>query len=265
MFTYASLGNYGRLGNQLFQIAATYGASKLHGVKTLFPSNWVYRSYFNLPATLFSEFNGTKVYNYHEPHFHYSKIPKLSENFPTNLIGYFQSEKYFNHAKNDIINFFTLREDIENKAKEIVKLLSDKPVCFVHIRRGDYINLQTHHTLLPVEYFEKLMDKNDFFYLILSDSYDTIKSHFKNKNVIFGDQLPVFTDSTIQDFALMKNCNHAIISNSSYSWWGAYLIDSQHKLIYAPNESVWFGPALSNQMLQDLYPNEFIKTEFSYE
>ncbi len=109
------------------------------------------------------------------------------------------------------------------------------------------------------------MDKNDFFYLILSESYDTIKSHFKNKNVIFGDQLPVFTDSTIQDFALMKNCNHAIISNSSYSWWGAYLIDSQHKLIYAPNEPVWFGPALSNQMLQDLYPNEFIKTEFSYE
>ena len=59
--------------------------------------------------------------------------------------------------------------------------------------------------------------------------------------------------SSFVDLSIMSKCDHNIISNSSYSWWGAYLNKNKNKKIIAPSN--WFTSITS---LEDLYPKDWI-------
>jgi hypothetical protein len=54
----------------------------------------------------------------------------------------------------------------------------------------------------------------------------------------------------------MSLCSHAIIANSSMSWWGAWLIANPNKKVIAPH--MWFGPAYANKDIKDLYCSDWI-------
>jgi hypothetical protein len=55
---------------------------------------------------------------------------------------------------------------------------------------------------------------------------------------------------------LMSLCSHAIIANSSMSWWGAWLIANPNKKVIAPH--MWFGPAYADKDTKDLYCSDWI-------
>ena len=55
---------------------------------------------------------------------------------------------------------------------------------------------------------------------------------------------------------LMSLCQHNIIANSSFSWWGAYLNNNENRVYYP---DIWFGPAQENKIITDIFPNEWIK------
>lgn len=234
-----------RLGNQLFQIAAAIGLAKKYNDTVYFP-DWNYSRYFEGDFSNYNSREDTE-YHYSEPHFAYSEIP-YKKNMSIN--GYFQSPKYFSNCKKFIKQTFKLKP-IETS----IEILPNS--CFIHVRRGDYVNLTQHHPLKTWDnYYKKAVEKIDQFfpakYYIFSDELDKVKNEFPVhplfEYVNGGDE--------VTDFYLMTKCQYQIIGNSSFSWWAAWLSQYDNTKTVAPKE--WFGPAYSQHNLKDLFPTEWI-------
>jgi hypothetical protein len=98
-----------------------------------------------------------------------------------------------------------------------------------------------------INYFGK--DKR---YLLISDDIDWCKSKFKGSNFYFIDDEP-----PIIDLYLQTMCTHNIISNSTFSWWGAWLNPNPSKIVVAPIK--WFGVQMNNFNTRDLIPQEWVR------
>lgn len=216
MITFQSLGHYGRLGNQLFQIASTIGIAKKYNFEFGFP-NWNYEKYFNL-HNCFGKYSNINL-SHSEKFQYYYEIPKYDN---MNLFGYFQSWKYFEHCKQFILDSFKIRKTIIDK-------------CFIHVRRGDYLLLSEHHPNLTLEYYNNaifIMEEKGFKeFIVMSDDIHWCKHNFLDKKFEFHN------GNEIEDLYLMMSCKAAIIANSSFSWWGAYL--GNHDNVIAPKN--YFG------------------------
>ena len=93
--------------------------------------------------------------------------------------------------------------------------------------------------------------------VVFSDSIDWVKKQdlFKSDRFMISEQTDKFSDGALVpyiDLCLMTLCDHAIIANSSMSWWGAWLIENEYKKVVAPK--MWFGPAYADKDTKDLYP-----------
>ena len=94
--------------------------------------------------------------------------------------------------------------------------------------------------------------------LIMSDDIEWCKQNINLPNVVFSDNSK-FWDGT--GLWLLSLCHHFIISNSTYSWWGAWLSRNNNKTIISP--STWFGPDI-NENTSDIYCNGWIKIPTKY-
>jgi len=101
--------------------------------------------------------DGIQIPVYREPNFHYDDLPFINQ--PIKFFGYYQSYKYFEEHKHSIEKFIRLEEQRDNLKNDYD--FTDL-VC-LHFRVGDYVNLQHHHPLMPVEYYsmalKQLIDK----------------------------------------------------------------------------------------------------------
>lgn len=274
MITYNGIGHFGRLANQMFQFASTYGIAKKCGYDVAFPienttvasvedfKDGVTREvYFDIPSVFdipkellknrFEIFYDKEV---QEPHFHFTEeFFKVPDN--TNLKGYYQTEKYFEHCKEDIKKLFTFKPEIKREALEkFPKVYSD--TVSLHIRVGDYIGLQDFHPICDADYYiratQHFKDDN-YYFMIFSDNIEYCKNIFgESENIIF-----IEGNSPEVDLCLMSLCEHNIIANSSFSWWAAWLNSNPYKKIIAPKQ--WFGPAYHYQNTNDLYCENWIK------
>lgn len=237
MITFSQLGKQGRLGNQLFQVACTVSTALSNNDSYGFYP-WEYSKYFNLDFCYFDQIKFDKTYK--EPCFHYSSIP-YSPNM--DLLGFFQSEKYFLNHKELIMDLLT--PNLEAKEEE--------GLCGIHVRRGDYLNNPAYINLNMDYYFKAINVVKSKKYLIFSDDIEWCKKNFKGDKFLFSNETNPVNDLT--DMA--KRCENMIISNSSFSWWGAYLNKNPNKIIVAPQK--WFGPKLSDHNTKDLLPNSWVQ------
>lgn len=236
---FSKLGEYGKMGNAMFQAACTIALAKRNNDSFLFPSTWKYRNSFNLPKNCFTA-NIRPALTFNEAGFHYSPIVYRNN---LDLLGYFQSEKYFKDFEGDIRTFFTPTSNTPSKPG----------VASIHVRRTDYLKFPNHHPTLDMKYYEKAMEKvgvNKF--LVFSDDIPWCKQHFVGNQFEFSEN-----HNEITDLALQMKCEHNIIANSTYSWWAAWLNDNKEKKVVCPEK--WFGPALSMHNIKDLFPNGWIK------
>lgn len=228
MITFRNLGNLGRLGNQLFQIAATINYARKYKQQVKFPE-WWYSKHFNFNYECLNEnihiiLNESDCLNYVQLPDYYPRSGNVSLN------GYFQSEKYFIESKNEILDIFKTEETNLNCG-------------FIHVRRSDYINLQNYHPLQSLEYYMTGMDRLKFdHYYCFSDDIQWCKENLNDSRIEF-----VENTSEIQDLKLMMRCKGSVIANSSFSWWGAYLSQSD-KVIIPKN---WFGPSYNWFRIED--------------
>lgn len=240
MISYSRLGSMGRLGNQLFQIASTIGIASENKEDYVFPS-WKYSEYFKNKIPSSDTFSKR---TYVENGFHYS--PVLGNDL--DLVGYFQSEKYFCNVKNLIRFYFDFNTD----------LYPEDPLdnfCSIHVRRGDYLNFPDYHPFPGMDYYNRsinyMKDRGIFNFIIFSDDIEWCKSNFSS-DFKFSEN-----NSDIKDLCHMSKCKNHIIANSSFSWWGSWLNPEIDKKVVAPRQ--WFGPSKQDAILDDLYCESWIK------
>lgn len=278
MITYSKIGNFGRLGNQLFQFASTYGIARKAGYEVYFPEeNTRVPSveYFMDNVTRDVTFDVPKYFEFdhsllkskdeivcanqvREPHFHFSEklfgIPDSCD-----LLGYYQSEKYFEHCKDEIVDLLTYKRDlVESVERKYLSAIKEDGlrVTSIHFRLGDYLGLSDYHNVLTEEYYTSaIREVNDItdLYYVFSDSIQYVKSFFyESKNVLY-----IETGSDIEQMCLMSHCDNNIIANSSYSWWASWLNKKEDKVVVAPKK--WFGPAYQHSHdTRDLYIKKWI-------
>ena len=252
----------GGLGNQMFQIAAAYGAARTHGAGLAIDLSITHTSgqghphkkydrnlYIKVPR--FS-FNGTEFDMYNEPKFSHTDIPKPTDGKHMIIDGYFQSELYFNHISTDVKRLFKIPEDIQQGVKEKIDKIKNHfnkelAVC-VHVRRGEYLMLPNIHPVQTVDFYRKAMslfDESKTVFIVISDDMKWCVNNLNIHTMAFCnsgydyDTKPV-TDELPElfDMYLASQCDGNIISNSSFGWWGAWLNVVQR--VVAPAR--WFGP-----------------------
>lgn len=172
--------------------------------------------------------------------------------------GFWQTEKYFEKHGDIIRKEFTLKKPLGTQASNALKEIEQKKgegfeTILIHVRRGDYVTNKHSVALLGVlepEYFIKSLEivceeidkkysnsdkknppKHIFF---ATEDIDWVKNNIKpNLNYSFISR-PGIED--YEEIILMSNCDHFIISNSSFSWWAAWLGINPNKTVVAPKK-----------------------------
>lgn len=256
----------GGLGNMFFQIAAAKSIAIDAGTDCSFPnlesqlhlinSDSVYNpkikhalEYKTILKNLKSDRPDNRIPVHSFP-FHYTQ-PQLL----TDLVidGFFQSEKYFAHNREEILNYLNFDGVAKIVDEKYGDLLNVKTTA-IHVRRGDYVRHSNHHPVQTMDYFNKGIDvvkDNTDTFLVFSDDIEWCKEHFKVDNIIYIED-----EKDYIEIYLMSLCDNDIIANSSFSWWGAWLNTKEDKVVIGPTK--WFGPAI-NHNTDDILPESWIK------
>lgn len=259
MITFNNLGNLGRLGNQMFQYASLRGIAANRGFDFCIPPEKSFGMFD--PNVRYSSNNIHNTFNLSHVkcdtsthrlvqesgyHFDQELFDTCEDN--VDLYGYFQSEKYFKHIEDEIRKDFKFSQELVDQCVEFIKDIdSSGEIISLHIRRGDYLQLQSFHPVPSIQYYiEALKQFPDVPVFIFSDDTDwcSMRQEFNSDRFLISE-----SNSVDFDMCLMSMCKYHIIANSSFSWWGAWLSDS--KKVIAPK--VWFGPSLSDKNTNDLY------------
>ena len=259
----------GGLGNMMFQIAATESLAIDRGTDCSFPNLYQqlnnlnnYNLYNRAVSTdgymeIFKSLKWNSpptkrigVYNY-PFHFAYHSLP----NDDIMIDGFFQSEKYFVHNREGVLDLFRVPNSILDTINEKYTDLLKKRTTSIHVRRGDYLKHPDVHPVQTPEYYkhgmELLKDQTDIF-IVCSDDIPWCKENIKGDNVVYIED-----EREYVELYLMSLCNNNIICNSSFGWWGAWLNESPNKIVIGPK--IWFGTKNNHLNTDDVIPETWIK------
>lgn len=236
MIVYPELGKHGRLGNHLFQMAATIGVALDHGDTWGFPI-WPHETDFPIGGCFHDKI--PEGPEYEERRFSFDPIPYQPE---LRLRGFFQSEKYFEKHAETIREFFT--------PKGMPPRADYSGIASLQVRRGDYLKCPERHPVLSMEYYRDAMGfmrgKGVKRFLVFSDDIAWCRRAFSEPGV---EVIPPMTP--MDQFRVSLACHHHIMANSTFSWWTAWLDPNPAKIVIAPEG--WFGPDLAHYETGDLY------------
>lgn len=257
-----STRRFGRLGNELFQYAAVIAYGIKHDMEWSLPRStndkvWNpvhFSEHFNPKWTEGRE--DVLINENWTDQLHFQEIPFSEEwrNHQIVLNGYWQSYKYFDFCRNEVLRVF----GFEWRFK--------KGVCSIHVRRGDYLLYPTKHPVVTVEYLKQAIEavrnnKGIKKFKFFSD--DIAWCITCGVHLFFPDcEFEYSTgQNEIEDLIEMSWCEHQIISNSTMSWWAAELNQNPKKICVIPSEANWFGP--DNRLcVKDLYREQFIQIKY---
>lgn len=148
-------------------------------------------------------------------------------------------------ARNELRVITPLSKENENYLNKISECNS----VGVHIRRGDYVTLGL--IVCDLDYYRKCMDimagkVDDPVFFIFSDDIPWVKKNLNTQyNIIYIDN----NNPSPEDMRLLYSCKHFIMSNSTFSWWGAYLGDFENKIVLVPK--YWSAKKIKSPLIYD--------------
>jgi hypothetical protein len=277
----------GGLGNQLFQLFCTISYAIDEKLKLIIYSkdqrdqnnnfmnrNTYWHSFLGalLPYVEPVQNKGNVVI-YNEKSFEYTQLPNGLADCV--LQGYFQSYKYFHHNYDKIAELIALKQkkdEVRNRYN-----FAGKKMVAMHFRFEDYIIRSEFHNVQHPDYYIRALQRlsNDLrernenicdysvlcFYARYNRDEEIATEYIRIIKETIGDKIDFIPiPDNVADWEqmlVMSQCDHFIIANSSFSWFGAYFSENQNKLVYYP--AAWFGPKMAHNDTSDLCPAEWTK------
>lgn len=239
---YKGLGQHGRLGNQLWQIAGAVGVAHSMGREPQVRPDWPYRAFFSLPE----EWYGTEPSESVTNHVHGNRW----------RVRYMQDPSLWAEVAGEVRAAFAP----STRARAVLDALPQpgRMDVAVHVRRTDYLSMPEHLPALPAHWYGRAV--GPLRILLGWKHAHELRLH------IYGDD-PAWADANLIpertyprdpqwevrgyggqgdeptdwcDLLMMARYRHHILANSSYSWWSAWLAGDDHAVAPDP----WFGPAI---------------------
>lgn len=241
MISFQQLGQWGRLGNQMYEYAALLGIGAELGYDVAIPAADRHQlaGCFAITAPVLRRRDLRRIKHVHtEPTVGWSDAYRSIRD-GTDLRGFFQSPRYFPDrevVRREFSFHAPIRKAAEAAEQRWRALAPDRALVGVTVRRGDYqLHPEQFVPLWSTGFYDRAMTcLRDLLgpgvepqYLVSSDEPDWCRSQF------VGDDVHVIgADDGIDDvaqLALLARCDHLIIANSSYSWWAAWLNDARRR------------------------------------
>jgi len=238
----------------LFQLASLTGFAFKYQCEMVVP-HWHYAAYFAHPPKMGQVEPDLLL---EEPHYHYT--PEFWDGYATafrnqrvDILGWLQSERYWDHCRDAVKQLFVFNKKLEQQVKTAYRKALSKETIAISIRRGDFATHPGFY-LLPLDYYLQALtlyfpDYANKHILIFSDDFNFCRTFIRHlPNVFFASKA-----NAIEQLCLMSLCDHFIISNSSFSWWGAWLGEKAgSKLVRSPFQLA--GEMLRTFDNKDYYP-----------
>lgn len=171
--------------------------------------------------------------------------------------GYWQNEKYFKKISESIRELFSFKRELNVRNKSLYDFItSTKDAVGIHVRRGDYSQNPLYNGICEIDYYKEaisyiLSQRGSSSFFIFSNDIGWCKEHFSY--LLDGFYIKYIDwnkgeDSYI-DMQLMSACNHNIISNSSFSWWAAWLNKNPDKIVVSPKK--WLNKECGDIQLEN--------------
>ena len=156
------------------------------------------------------------------------------------ISGYFTSEKFFNDFSEDVRSELTFTGGMSDESQRVAKSMQQTNSVAISFRRGDFLTKEWQN-VCSLEYYQRAIDyiKSivlDPVFYVFSDELDWVRENI-NRGVDVQDMGFNYADY-MQDMRLMTQCKNHIITNSTFSWWGAWLSGSKN--IICPEH--WLNP-----------------------
>ncbi|WP_286080066.1 alpha-1,2-fucosyltransferase [Parablautia intestinalis] len=171
----------------------------------------------------------------------------VSQTRPSFYMGFWQTPRYFEAYYEELKSQFVRKKNISVQALDYQKRIQEETSVALHIRRTDYVR-QEGNAALGFEFYEealhRMQDRLGAFQLfVFTDDKEFVKKNFKLREYVLVDKV-----CDLDEFELMRQCDHHIIANSTFSWWAAYLGMDKGGIVYAPCTGIWS---------QEFYPKEW--------
>lgn len=176
------------------------------------------------------------------------------------LEGWFTSEKYFKDIREELLKEFIFTIEANEKSKNLLSEIEKTSSVSLHVRRGDYLknkNAKKWHGVKGNDYYRTAIEimntriKNPVYFVFSDDIQWCKKNIITSKKIYFVDH----NKYGAEDLMLMCECKNNIITNSTFSWWGAWLNRNNKKIVIAPE--AWLND--SSVDTSDVLPKEWIK------
>lgn len=168
------------------------------------------------------------------------------------FVGRWQSELYFKDIAQQLREEFRINAPVNSEIENYEKIISNCNSVCLHIRRGDLVSSSIYSNTIGVlewSYYERALRylrervENPVFF-IFSDDID-----WCHKNIQLNEKTYFMNEETSGIKAsghllLMTKCRHFIIANSTFAWWGAWLANSENKIVIYPKN--WYKDVKNN-------------------
>jgi hypothetical protein len=188
-----------------------------------------------------------------------SDVFSIDNNVNWDIQGWFHLYHYWHEYRSDLLNIFKFKQEIYDQAKlnlDTIRNQEQYSIVSLHVRRGDY--LQVASLNLSLDYYSEaisiFLEKFPYFkLLVFSDDIDWCKEYIVGENVFYSEH-----NSNYVDMCMMTMCDHNIIANSTFSWWGAYLNQNIDKIVVCPKNYIGPSDPEAQFINNNYFPAEWI-------